>query len=425
MKKINKLRIIHFNSLTDVEIIPTSNTITISGNNGAGKTSVLNAIEAVVFGGGLNEPVVKDGEKRSDVIAEIDDYVIKWYKTAKSPPKIEIKTKSGEKVGTTRAVLSDILGAGILADPLALIDEKDPKKQRRMFLNLLNIDTSTFDEQEKYRIEKRRDIGVEIRGLKEQLKKSSYNPDIIERVNVIELTDQLNRINVMQTEYEIKKNELKDLRKKYKQNKNEIERLQQENKELREAGKKIEAEIKDYQPVNTELLQTKIIEAEDNNEQYRLNQEFNQTKLDLAEKEDAYTAETETIESIRQYRNKLLSSANLPDIGISISDDMVLYNDLPLSKASTGQRIKIGFDFLLALDPEFKVLWIEEGDKLDDENLNLIKKLSEEKGIQVWLERVGSVDGSVFLENGSIINQDEKKPVNQTSKPKEYEKKEG
>jgi recombinational DNA repair ATPase RecF len=401
-KKINKLRIIAFNGITDIEISPTSNTIIISGDNGAGKTSILEAINTLIFGGRLTDPVVKSGESRSNIIAEIGNYIISWVKTIKSPPKIEIKSKSGERIGHTRSVLSDIIGAKLLADPLNLMNETDEKKQRKMFLDLLGIDTTRHDEQEKYRMNKRQDIGVELRGLKERLKSCSYDPDTTTRVSLMELTDQLRAIQNKKTEHTIMVSELEAMKKKYKENNAEIERLQQENKELREAAKPLEEKISQYKPVDTQLLEAKIKDAELINERYRANQEYKEVKKSMERKEDEYTAETEEIESIRKGRNELLSSANLPDTGITITDERILLNNLPMCKASTGQKIKAGFEFLLALDPEFKVLWIEDGDKLDSNNLSLIKELSEKKNIQVWIERVGNVAGSIFLENGSI-----------------------
>ncbi len=406
-KKINRLYIKNYNSISEVEIIPTESTVTLSGKNGQGKTSVLRAIESIVFGGHIEEPVVRSGETNAQIIAEIDDYVLKWDKTVTGVPRIEVRGKDGNKVGGTRRIVSDILGAKLLTDPLSLVDEKDGKKQRRLFLDLLGIDTKSLDESENYRREKRRDIGRDIKNIKGRMSKLSYNPDV-KRVNIVELTDQLNGLNKQNAELETKQSDLITRRTKYKAKRAEILKLQDEADTLKAEGVALEQELKDVTPVDTSIIKDQIKKAEGVNELARDNADYEKERAELEEKEREYTERTDEIQAIIKERDGLLLSANLPDIGLTFSNDAVLYHDLPLKKASTGEKIKLGFEFLRSLDPEFKVLWIEDGDKLDADNLELIKELSYDSGIQVWIERVGKVNApdAVYLEGGKVVSKD-------------------
>ena len=57
----------------------------------------------------------------------------------------------------------------------------------------------------------------------------------------------------------------------------------------------------------------------------------------------------------------------------------------------------------MALNPELRVLRIEEGSVLDSDNLAELEDIAEENDYHIWLERVSeNGDVSVIIEDGEI-----------------------
>ncbi len=401
--KIESIHVTGFEGVLDIEIIPTQSMVTLSGANGAGKSSILHAISILFFGGSFEEPIIHKGKDRAEINTDLGEFSVTWYKTKKSPPKIKIERKDGQPIENTRRALNDLIGGKVLADPMALVNEKDLSKQRQKFLEALNINTSDIDKKIKNEIENRKSTKKEIKALEAKISAIDFNPSITERVVILELTDSLNSANLHNQSLEMKQKAQKRKRKAYDQKKAEVEALQQEMKDLKSEGLKLKSEIEGFEMIDTEKIEQQIKDAETINEQYRANQEHIALLKQVAAEKSKLKDVEVLISNLKTDRDNLLSSASLPDIGITIDDEAVLYNGLPLVKASTGEKIKVCFQYLSTISSNFKVLWIEDGDKLDKKTRKLIIKIAEENNIQVWNERVDeSGKIGIYIEEGQV-----------------------
>ncbi len=97
-----------------------------------------------------------------------------------------------------------------------------------------------------------------------------------------------------------------------------------------------------------------------------------------------------------------LAAATFPVAGLAFADDGLTFDDLPFAQASYAQQLRVAVAMGLALNPQLKVLLIKHGNALDQASLGLLAALAEEAGAQIWIEKVAeAADGvSVFIEEG-------------------------
>ena len=147
--KILKLSANNFKKLSAVEITPDGNVVVISGKNAAGKSSVLDAIEAALRGGRcLPKEPIKTGEHRAKVEAEIGETVPEYKVTRKflganSTLKVETIGETKTEVRSPQAFLDKIVG-DISFDPLAFM-KQTPAEQRNVLMDFLGLNLDEFD----------------------------------------------------------------------------------------------------------------------------------------------------------------------------------------------------------------------------------------------------------------------------------------
>ena len=130
------------------------------------------------------------------------------------------------------------------------------------------------------------------------------------------------------------------------------------------------------------------------------------------EKEKAKSSDLlKQMKAVEQEKADALAESNMPVEGLSVDEDGVIYNDLPLKDGTNHTKqlevcIKIG----MAMNPKLRVVLIREGSLLDDENLAMIAKMAAESDYQVWIERVDtSGKVGVVIEDGAVIAVDGEK----------------
>ena len=142
--KILKLTAENFKKLSAVEISPDGNMVIISGKNGAGKSSVLDAIEAALCGGRtLPKQPIKEGEIRAKVEVDMGEYkVTRTFFGTTSTLIVETTGETKAKISSPQAFLDKIVG-DLSFDPLAFL-KKQPAEQRNTLMKFLGLNLEEF-----------------------------------------------------------------------------------------------------------------------------------------------------------------------------------------------------------------------------------------------------------------------------------------
>lgn len=410
---IIRLEAENFKRLRAVEITPEGKVTKITGPNEAGKSTVLDAIEYALGGGhtfkGVRRPINKDaeqavleGDAKARIVVETEDYVVTRHWTDNETSYLAVKSREGAKFSNAQAVL-DRMVSRISFDPLAFSRMK-PAEQSDQLLGLLGLQEAMMRlAQERRRdFEERTAVNREVKRLKGELDScptppEGFDPDAPTPDYAAEVAEAQG-VNVerrSRTERNV------ELQRSIEQMEAQLARaraLVAENDAWLEANP---ARDEDFIVKARQAME----EASRTRDVWRRRNAAELAYERVAQKSKELDA---AIEAHDAKKVQLLAEADtgaiVPGLGFEDVDGetVVTVDGIPFNQLSQGQKIKIGFNVLRALNPELRVICIRDGSLLDERNMALVAQLCEEHDFQAFIE-VATTDETVgvFIEDGS------------------------
>lgn len=433
-----------FKRLHAVSITPSGNVVQITGRNGAGKSSVIDAIWATL-GGGAAQPdqPIRRGEKKAQVKIDLGEYVVtrQWTKAS---TYLTITAANGSTITSPQKLLDKMVGQ-LTFDPLAFTRMK-PREQAEALRRIVKLDFSTIDKSRAAAFDQRTAVNRDVARCEAEVKGIPFpaadTPDA--EVSPAELTAQIAEITA--------KNEAADAAKRAHENAREARmraelalashrdnqdriiaeedaamaamkarhnklRAERNTAIDREAdavvkAKDIEAGLAEMavsaERADPQAIQQKLdaVAAMNIKVRQKLTRTAKAAALKAAEKKAAaFTAE---IERLDREKEKLLASAKMPVAGLEFTDDGVLLNGLPFTQASGAEQLRVSFAMGMADNPALRIMSTRDGNVLDSQGMKLLAELADEHDMQVWIERV--TDGEkigVVIEDGHVAEQAE------------------
>ncbi len=133
--QIRSITIENIRGIENLEIKPGALTV-VSGSNGAGKSSVLAAIQTV-FEGGHDATLIRKGAKKGVVEITLSDGTLITRTITDKASTLDVKTKDGDTKKAPAAYVSQ-LASGIALDPISLLTAK-PKERGAFLLKTSNV----------------------------------------------------------------------------------------------------------------------------------------------------------------------------------------------------------------------------------------------------------------------------------------------
>lgn len=157
-----------------IEITPDGNMIVVGGKNGAGKSSVLDAIQYALAGKAAtcSEPI-RRGEDSANIVCAIGDdpekpEIIVRRRFTEKGSSLSVENADGAKFPSPQAMLDKLTGA-LTFDPLEF-SRMDQKTRREALLKILGLDFEKVDAQIHGLYDKRADANREVKRLDVLLK---------------------------------------------------------------------------------------------------------------------------------------------------------------------------------------------------------------------------------------------------------------
>ena len=393
-----------------VRIDPKGNLVVIGGNNGQGKTSVLDSIMYALAGKrSVCEQPIRNGEKKGTVKVDLGEYLV----TANFTPKtntVKVQNKDGAQYPSPQALLDGMVGK-LSFDPLEF-SRMDPKKQLETVRGFLGLDFTEEDAHRKEVYDERSIVARQLKTLKAQLEGMERHGGVAEEEDVSDLTKQYDEAVATQTQITALRGDAAATRGRIARLVERLEEIQIElvriNKMKKEEeelllsqvvmGKQLVAEAIDPEPIKA-----KILCASEVARKVRENQLYDRLANDIGNLAQRGTELTKEIVEIDRKKEYAIASTQFPVDGLTFNENGLMFNGVPFSQASSAEQLKVSVAMGIAMNPKLKVLLIRDGSLLDEESLSVVASMAEESDAQVWVERVSKgKECSVIIEDGEV-----------------------
>jgi hypothetical protein len=420
-----------------VSIKPDGSVVEISGRNGQGKSSLLDAIWwALAEAKHIQDVPVRQGADRA--VIKLDLGKLKVTRTIRAPKteggefttSLKVENEEGAAYSSPQKMLDALVG-GLSFDPLEFTRMK-PEAQFnacRRFVPDFDFDANTA--KRKAVFEERtginrlaKDLNAQAEGVVVDLTAAG-----LLRVDEAELVSELERAGQHNADIEKRRGNRENAQAKIMSDRERADDLLTRARQLREDAERSARALEDQaselqalaaetqgklndapplpDPINTELLTTQIAAARETNARIDTAEAAARNRADLikraGEAEAKAAALTGDIESLDKAKADAIRSAKMPVAGLSFGDGVVLLDGLPLNQASGAAQLRLSCAIAAALNPKLRVLRVKDGALLDQDSMTLLSEFAESNDMQIWIETVASGrPGAIVIEDGMV-----------------------
>lgn len=420
--KINKLEIENVKRVKAVAIEPTPNGLTvIGGNNGQGKTSVLDAI-AWALGGNKYKPTKAQREGSvtppSLQITMNNGLIVKRDGKNSS---LKVIDPTGRKAG--QQLLNEFVEE--LAINLPKFLEASDKEKAETLLQIIGVGDELFelDSAEARLYNDRRAIGqIADQKKKFALEKPYYTDAPDELVSVSELIQQQQAILARNGENQRKREQVTKISQDLDLANQIVNSLKKQLHEAEEKQAKLQADLEvahksaaDLKDESTAELEKQLAEIDEINRRVRANLDKEKAESDAKEFKEKYDSLTSEIEEIRAKRTDLLSKADLPLPGLSVMDGKLTYNNQQWDNMSSSEQLRVATAIVRKLKPDCGFVLLDKLEQMDLQTMNEFGKWLEQEGLQGIATRVSTGDEcEIIIEDGYVVKDTLAAPKPQT-----------
>lgn len=409
-----------------VQVTPDGNLIELTGRNGNGKSSILDAIFMALGGkSAIPHKPIRDGEQSARVHLDLGDLKVTLKLTAREDGTyahvLIVESADGARYASPQNILDALVGA-LAFDPLEFtrMKAKDQFDTLRGFVLGFDFDANLRDRKEAF--DTRTEVNRDLKNLKSQVAGIAVPEDTPDgEIDVTALTAELQQVGEHNASIE--------------QRKANRERLADETVRCRAEADAHDVQAADYRRL-AEEAEAKAVElrakADDNDKRLaaagplpsQMDAADIRAKIDRANivnaavrdkvRRDRLIAEahvleqqstslTTEIERLDAVKATAIAGADMPIEGLGFADDYVTLNGLPFDQASSAEQLRASIAIAIATNPRLRVLIVRDGALLDSESMQIVAEMAEKNDVQVWIETVTSGRPSALvIEAGRI-----------------------
>jgi DNA repair exonuclease SbcCD ATPase subunit len=413
--------------LTVVSITPDGNLVQITGLNGQGKTSVLDAIwfalDAAAAGKGQTKPIRK-GAKTARIELKLGDgkavKLIVERRFTETDSYLTVRTEDGAEYKRPQALLDDLFGA-LTFDPLGFLREK-PRGQYDVLRQLvkLDVDLDALEAANTADYAARTTINRDVKAKRAQAQGIQVADDLpAEPIDEAAILDEMQDAADFNADVVRLTTAKRDIAREIARHREEAQSLRAKAAQLladaariEELAVRVQTTSENAPPVpdvkDIGIVRAKLDRAKAVNTQIAQRRRREALEHEAEQLETKAEQLTTSIERRGQRKLESIARATMPIPGLNFGDGEVLYDGLPLTQASDAQQLMISTAIAAALNPKLRVIRIRDGSLLDDNAMAQLAKFADERDMQIWIERVdGSGAVGIVMEDGHVKGQEQ------------------
>jgi DNA repair ATPase RecN len=416
--RIVKLQAENIKRLTAIDITPDGTLQVIAGRNGAGKTSVLDAIWLALGGADARKDTirpVRDGADEAHVRVDLGDLIVTRTFTAAGKTTLTVAARDGARYPSPQTMLDRLVGE-LSFDPLAFA-QLDPRTQVTQLLELIDLpfDIDELNRNRAVAYAERTNIGRDVTRVKHQLDAMPEVDVDVQPVNVSELLADLEEaqaavrarkqadatVGIAEARVAHAEQAAIDLEQQLTEALAVVERDRAALETVtgeRNTTHRIHASAPDV-----DTVKASIAAADTTNDQVRARESRDYVAGELDGYRARYQELTDEIDALDESKRAGLAAANFPVDDLGFDDTGVTYRGIPFRQCSGAERLRVSLAIAMALNPRLRVIRITDGSLLDTANMALVAEMAAGHDYQVWIERVdetGSV--GIVIEDGAV-----------------------
>lgn len=412
--KIIALEAENLKRLTAVRIEPDGNLVQITGKNGQGKTSVLDAIWWALSGTShVQTTPIRKGEERATIKLDLGDLKVTRTFIAQEDgtytTSIKVENGEGARFQSPQTMLDKLLGH-LTFDPLAFSRMKSADQVKALRSLVPDFDFAANEAAIKEAFDERTIVNREAKNAGSAAASLSMNlpevlPEVIDTSDIAAQLEKAQKHNAEQSDLQAKINRAKDA---HLAASSVVVRLQEQLKEAQqhehEAAQAVQALPTEAEPqIDTGQIMEKMRAADAARDVIAKVKERDreaQRARDAAAKGQELTAR---IEDLKGEAAAAVAGVDLPVDGIQIHDGAVTLQGVPFEQASDAEQLSASIAIAMALNPKLKVIRVRDGSLLDQDAMRRLAAMADEHDYQIWIERVDSSGQVGFvLEDGHL-----------------------
>ena len=399
--------------LKAVEVEPAGTVQIVAGKNGAGKSSLLNALYLALAGGQASREItkpVREGEEWAEVQLDLGSLIVTRTWDDKGKTTLTVKAADGGNYKSPQTLLDQLIGK-LSFDPLAFT-RLSAREQREALLDLLGLDFTEADAERQRLYDLRTDTGRRAHAFGEVPKLLKGAP--IDEVSASSILDRIRAASDLESKARSFDRQIQEREQRIELILSRLEDLRSQIASLEDEAtghKNSIAQLTDArnglpEPEDGAALQAELAQVEDRNKAARDNRRI----LEAAEQQNAlqeeYAAFGRQIEGLDRAKADAIAAAEMPVAGLGFDESGVTFGGVPFGQASSAEQIRVSLAMAMALNPTLRVIRIMDGSLLDSDSMAAIRAAAEEHDVQVWIEVVGDGDGdpaTIVIDDGEIV----------------------
>lgn len=384
-----------------IEPDPDDPIVLVKGENGNGKTSVLNAIRFATAGKNSHPPrVIREGESEAFVEYETPELQVvrKWDAASKSTT-LEVR-ELGEKKKSAQAVLDGFF-SDVAMEVESFMALTGPER-RALLSKATGVDTSMLDREEEKVFEARTVTGRDLKAAQARLAAHSQTEQPPAKVDTAALLKERGALtNTQQAERQAKAERdaamrrISDCQEAVRvceqalvQAKTRLEAATKQAAEADNATDDAEEKATGCAARISELDQ-QLQKASAIAGAHARWEERCRLAAEVEALQVKHDAQDKRIADVRSQVEQIIAAAKFPVPGLSFAPGGVSFKGLPFEQASQAEQLRCSVGIAVALNPKLRVILIRQGSLFDKKSMRLLRELCREYGMQAWVEAVG------------------------------------